>query len=93
MKLLTVAALAAALLCDAVAARAAIPQAMPQQSDGPIVLVADGCGTGWYRGPGGACHRFSYGPGRGWRAPGPYCGGGRVWVPGPYGGRSTWAHC
>lgn len=24
--------------------------------------AADGCGAGRYRGPGGACHRFGYGP-------------------------------
>jgi len=24
--------------------------------------AADGCGPGRYRGPGGACHRFGYGP-------------------------------
>ena len=46
MKLLTVCALAGALLIAAVAARASIPQAVPQQSDDPIVLVADGCGPG-----------------------------------------------
>ena len=92
MKLLTVCALAVALLGAAVAARATIPQAVPQPSDDPVVLVADGCGPGWYRGPGGACHRFGYGPGRGWGwgAPRPYCGGNRVWVAGPWGGHWAW---
>jgi hypothetical protein len=59
-----------------------------------IVPVAQGCGPGWYRGPGGACHRFGYGPGPGWgwggpgwRAPG-YWGGRHCWR-GPYGG----LHC
>ena len=27
-----------------------------------LIYVADGCGPGWYRGPGGACHRFGRGP-------------------------------
>jgi hypothetical protein len=36
------------------------PMATP--TGAPIVLAADGCGAGWYRGPGGACHRFGWGP-------------------------------
>ena len=35
--------------------------AMGQPSAG-LIYVADGCGGGWYRGPGGACHRFGRGP-------------------------------
>jgi hypothetical protein len=47
-----------------------------------LIPVADGCGPGWYRGPGGACHRNGFGPGRaGWVGPGgawhPYWGGAR----------------
>jgi hypothetical protein len=65
--------------------------------DPNIVLVADGCGPGWYRGPGGACHRFGYGPypngyyshPAGWYAPPAYgpdgCPAG--WWRGP------WGHC
>lgn len=41
-------------------------QAMPVASapgwSTDIVQVADGCGQGRYRGPGGACHRFGRGP-------------------------------
>lgn len=34
---------------------------MGQPSAG-LIYVADGCGPNWYRGPGGACHRFGRGP-------------------------------
>ena len=38
-----------------------------------LTLVADGCGWGWYRGPGGACHRFGRGPYPwGYYTPAPY---------------------
>jgi hypothetical protein len=92
MKLLAVCTVALGLLGAACSVRAAIPQPAPEQSHDPIVLVADGCGPGWYRGPGGACHRFGYGPGWGW-GPRPYgfCGGRRVWVGGPWGGHWGWA--
>jgi hypothetical protein len=49
--------------------------------------ATDGCGAGGYRRPGGACHRFGYGP-----YPGGYFG--------PYhnayrwnGWRGPWGHC
>jgi len=29
--------------------------------DGVIVKVAEGCGPGWWRGPGGHCHPFAVG--------------------------------
>src|SRR5208337_2730347 len=48
-----------------------------------VSLVAQGCGPGWYRGPGGACHRWGHGPGpawgysdAGWRWAGPRPGWG-----------------
>jgi hypothetical protein len=68
----------------------------PLDTGSEILLVAQGCGPGWYRGPYGACHRFGYGPGLGYFGPGwgrrgpPYWGPGvrRCWQ-GPYG---AW-HC
>jgi hypothetical protein len=51
----------------------------PLSSDADIFNVAQGCGPGWYRGPGGACHRFGYGP---------YPGG--YWGPRPGWGRHCW---
>jgi hypothetical protein len=55
-----------------------------------ITLVADGCGYGWYRGPGGYCHRFGYGPYPGgyW---GVYRGGWNGCPPGYWHG--PWGHC
>jgi hypothetical protein len=91
MKSLAVCALAAGLLCVASTADAAMPPAPPVESNGAIVLAADGCGPGWYRGPGGACHRFGYGPGPGWwQRRAAYCGMHRAWVPGPYGWHWAW---
>jgi len=93
MKTLAVCAFVVGLLGGGVAASvAAMPPAVPQPSNDPVVLVADGCGPGWYRGPGGACHRFGYGPGPGYWGwgPRPYCGGRRVWVGGPWGGHWAW---
>ncbi len=52
----------------ALVAAASASEAMPIASDtagvsnAPIILAAQGCGYGWYRGPGGYCHRFGYGP-------------------------------
>jgi hypothetical protein len=40
-------------------ATAASAAVMPHQigsSDGSIIRVAEGCGPGWWRGPGGKCH-------------------------------------
>jgi hypothetical protein len=31
-------------------------------SSAPIILAANGCGGGRYRGPYGSCHRFGHGP-------------------------------
>lgn len=48
------------------AAMIATAEAAPviQQIEVPSVVeqVADGCGAARYRGPGGACHRYGYGP-------------------------------
>lgn len=58
-----------------------------------VVPVANGCGWGWYRGPGGACHRYGHGPFPGGYF-GPYghsfaldhgCGAGRY--------RGPWGAC
>jgi hypothetical protein len=49
--------------------------------------AADGCGPGKYRGPGGACHRFGYGP-----YPAGYYGPrGNGCPPGYW--RGPWGHC
>ena len=86
MKSLAACALVAGLLGTASAADATIAATPFAGSNGAIVLAADGCGGGWYRGPGGACHRFGYGPGPVWSGPRSYCGRHRAWVQGPYGG-------
>lgn len=57
-------AIAAGLLFAATSAASAFP-AQPGQPgihEGATILVANGCGEGRYRGPGGACHRFGTGP-------------------------------
>lgn len=48
----------------------------------------NGCGPGRYRGPGGACHQFGYGPYPGGYA-GPYRSNGCP--PGYW--RGPWGHC
>jgi len=71
-------------------------EAMPIQPLGDdasmVVKVANGCGPGWHRGPGGACHRFGRGP-----YPGGYWGpyqGGYGWNGCPPGfWRGPWGHC
>ena len=61
-----------------------------------LSLVAQGCGPGWYRGPGGACHRFGHGPYPGgyWGPyrgyPGNGCGPG--WYRGPGGACHRYGH-
>jgi hypothetical protein len=86
MKSFAACAIVAGLLGAASTADAAIATAPFAGSNGAIELVADGCGAGWYRGPGGACHRFGHGPGPVWSGPRFYCGSHRAWVQGPYGG-------
>jgi hypothetical protein len=83
---LTAATLFIAAYDNAVAFPIAVFEAAP---GGDIVPVADGCGPGWYRGPGGACHRFGHGP-----YPGGYWGGsqwGNGCPPGYW--RGPWGHC
>ena len=63
----------------------AFPLAPPHWQSS-VTLIANGCGGGRYRGPGGACHRFGYGPYPG-GAQGSYardhgCGVGRYRGPG-----------
>lgn len=43
----------------ATAASAGIAYTPIQKSDGLIVKVAEGCGPGFWRGPGGRCHPFA----------------------------------
>src|SRR3569623_1084850 len=70
------------LLASTFAASAVSFQSTPSITTGnAIVLVADGCGQGRYRGPGGACHRFGRGPTPGGNFAGSHrgegCGPGR----------------
>jgi hypothetical protein len=39
-----------------------IGSAVVETGDGMIQQVADGCGRGWYRGPGGRCRPMGGGP-------------------------------
>jgi hypothetical protein len=85
-----------ALSVAAIALTASQSEAMPiapgADSVSMIVHVANGCGRGRYRGPGGACHWYGRGP-----YPGGYYGGYRnAWrwngcPPGYWHG--PWGHC
>lgn len=74
----------------AIAAFSTPSQAMPVAAApgwfASVVHVADGCGQGRYRGPGGACHRFGRGPYPGGNFAGSHrgegCGPGRYRGPG-----------
>ena len=44
----------------ATTASAAVPAA-PVGTDGLIIKIAEGCGPGYWRGPGGRCHPFAVG--------------------------------
>jgi len=91
MKMLAACAVAGGLLLAVSAAEADMPAVPLAGPSAAVAPVADGCGPGWYRGPGGACHRFGYGPGPGWWRGRPYyCGAHRAWVPGPYGWHWGW---
>jgi hypothetical protein len=57
--------LAAGLTLVAASADAAILPA-PVGNDAGIVKIAQGCGPGRWRGPGGWCRGPGYGPGPGW---------------------------
>ena len=73
MKLLTASALAIGLSLAALSGAQAAPLAPIDQSVAPnasIILVAQGCGPGFHRGPMGAC-RPLYNCPPGWH-PGPY---------------------
>jgi hypothetical protein len=55
-------ALSAALAFGLVsAASAAVPAAPVGGSNSLIIKVAEGCGPGFWRGPGGHCHPFAVG--------------------------------
>jgi hypothetical protein len=45
----------------ATAAGAAVVRAPLAADNGSIIRVAEGCGPGWWRGPGGRCHPFATG--------------------------------
>lgn len=86
--------LCAGLLMASITPSSALPvtPSLPSLSTPDLVVpVANGCGGGRYRGPGGACHRYGTGPFPGGYN-GPYghsypvnhgCGAGRY--RGPYG--------
>jgi hypothetical protein len=40
----------------ATAAGAGVFPVQRHNADGPVITVAEGCGPGWWRGPGGRCH-------------------------------------
>jgi hypothetical protein len=80
------------LMGAASAANAVVAVPAPVDANSVVIQVRDGCGGGWYRGPGGACHRIGYGPGYGYYGPGwgphgpPYRGPGqRCW-------QGRWGH-
>jgi hypothetical protein len=60
------------------------------QPSASLIYVSDGCGAGWYRGPGGACHRYGHGPyPMGYYQPRP-----RQWNGCPPGyWHGPWGHC
>jgi hypothetical protein len=55
----TIALSAALILSLATAASAAMPAAQTGMPNSFIVKVAEGCGPGFWRGPGGRCHPFA----------------------------------
>jgi hypothetical protein len=63
------------------AASIAIAPAQSIATASNVLKIADGCGRGRYRGPGGACHWYGRGP-----YPGGYWGPRRRCWRGPYGG-------
>jgi hypothetical protein len=87
-------------------ADSAVPQpavATTAQPQAGIIEVADGCGWGRYRGPGGACHQFGRGPyPGGYYGPGYYAPYPGSYYPQPANGwngcpagywRGPWGHC
>jgi hypothetical protein len=56
------AVLAFAILAAASSSAQAFPVEAAPGFSSRVVEIADGCGQGRYRGPGGACHRFGHGP-------------------------------
>jgi hypothetical protein len=86
--MLTKTTFALALVALAISASSSPAAPLIHQSDGSsmVVEVADGCGQGRYRGPGGACHRFGFGPNPGGNFAGSHrgegCGPGNYRGPG-----------
>lgn len=100
MKSLSALGLAAGLICAAApASHAASAQELSLTpatvQGGNIILAADGCGFGWYRGPGGACHPYGSGPfPGGYYGPRPYYDGYNPYNGCPVGyWRGPWGHC
>jgi hypothetical protein len=85
-------ALTAMALATTVSPSRAMPIARPLDASSAIIEVADGCGAGRYRGPGGACHRFGYGPYPGGYG-GPYRNAYRWNGCAPGSWRGPWGHC
>ena len=97
MKLKILAAAASLALLTSGASAFVAPSVPPHSGATNIIHVANGCGPGRYRGPGGACHRWGYGPGPGWWGPGWRYGPGPGWRwrggCGPGFHRGPWGHC
>lgn len=78
--------------------KAAAPISAAVQPQSGVILAADGCGYGWYRGPYGSCHRFGTGPYPGGYF-GPYQSYGSSYYYNNWNGcppgywRGPWGHC
>jgi hypothetical protein len=83
--------LATAALATVASQSEAMPVQQPAAGSSMIIHVANGCGPGWYRGPGGACHRFGHGPYPGGYWGGPYRNRWNGCPPGYW--RGPWGHC
>ncbi len=70
MKLLVASAFAVGLGLTAMSAQATPVYPLNRPGSDEVIQVAQGCGAGWHRGPGGAC-RPLYNCPRGWH-PGPF---------------------
>jgi hypothetical protein len=97
MKVRILAAAASLALLTSGASAFVAPGVPSGSSATNIIHVANGCGPNRYRGPGGACHRWGYGPGPGWWGPGWRYGPGPGWRwnggCGPGRHRGPWGHC
>jgi len=60
-KQITVTALSAALSFALATAAFAMSMPAPVATAGKVIKIAEGCGPGFWRGPGGRCHPFANG--------------------------------